>query len=104
MQARFMKPALAVLAPALAPTLALGALLGAAPAAAAVDPYDGAWHFSVTPYLWLPNINGSMDSQVSGLRSRATGAMEDVRVNAEIGPNDYLENLEFAVMVAGEAR
>jgi hypothetical protein len=30
--------------------------------------------------------------------------MEDVRLNAEIGPNDYLENLEFAVMVAGEAR
>ena len=38
-QARHMKPVLAA--------LALGSLTATAPALAAVDPYDGAWHFSL---------------------------------------------------------
>ena len=40
---------------------ALGALaLGAmAPASAEVNMFDGELHFSVTPYAWLPNVNGS---------------------------------------------
>lgn len=37
--------------------------------AAAVDPYDGNWHFSLTPYVWLPNINGSIDTTIPGRRA-----------------------------------
>jgi len=98
-QTRPMRPALA----ALPLTLALGSLT--IPALAAVDPYDGGWHFSLTPYLWVPNINGSIDAKISGLRTRATAAdLGDVSLSAKIGPNDYLENLEFGLMLTGEAR
>jgi hypothetical protein len=60
------------------------------------DPYDGRWHFSVTPYLWLPNIDGSLRFSVP---PGAGGAPE-----VEVGPNNYLQNLDFALMLAGEAR
>jgi hypothetical protein len=87
-------------------TLALsaGLIAGANGAAAAMDPYDGNWHFSLTPYLWFPNINGSADVALSGLRSPLGNLIGDVKVNSEIGPNDYLENLQFAIMATGEAR
>jgi hypothetical protein len=38
-----------------------GLMAEALPAAAAVDPFDGNWHFGVTPYLWLPNVNANLD-------------------------------------------
>ncbi len=70
-----------------------------APAAGKVDPYDGDWHFTLTPYLWLPNINGKIDGHVLGsdLGKLRTGS-------TTIGPNDYLQNLEFGAMVTGEVR
>ena len=37
------------------------ALMGAAVANAEEDLYDGKWHFSITPYLWLPDINGTVE-------------------------------------------
>jgi hypothetical protein len=53
------------------------------------------WQFSVTPYLWLPNIeaNGAADAPPGG------GEPE-----FEVGPVDYLDNLDFVLMLAGEAR
>jgi hypothetical protein len=68
------------------------------PAADKVDPHDGDWHFSLTPYLWLPNINGSLDGHVLGSN------LGDVSVSTDVGPNDYLENLKFGAMVTGEVR
>lgn len=55
------------------------------------------WRFSVTPYLWLPNIeaNGTADSPSDG------GGGEPA---FEVGPVDYLDNLDFVLMLAGEAR
>ncbi len=63
---------------------------------AAAQPDDGKWQFSITPYLWAPNIDGTLnfDAPASGI----------AEPNVETGPNDYLENLDFAVMLAGEAR
>jgi len=54
------------------------------------------WTFAVTPYLWLPNVNGTLrySPPPSG-----TGAPE---VNT--GPNNYLENLNGVLMLSGEAR
>jgi hypothetical protein len=95
-RALHLKPALAA--------LALWSLAGAPPASAAADPYDGAWHFSLTPYLWVPNINGNIDIGLPGLRSAAAAAIGDVKLSTELGPNDYLENLKFGVMLTGEAR
>ena len=67
------------------------------PARAADDPYDGDWHFAVTPYIWLPNINGD-------LRIDHFPAGPGTSADAETGPNSYLENLTFALMLSGEAR
>ena len=54
------------------------------------------WQFQVTPYLWLPNIDGTLKFSVPP----GAGGSPSVGV----GPNDYLQNLNFALMVAGEAR
>ena len=53
------------------------------------------WTFSITPYLWLPNINGTLKYSVPP----GTGSPE-----VEAGPNDYLENLQAVIMISGEAR
>jgi len=82
-------------------TLGMSLVATVTPAAAMVDPYDGNWHFSLTPYLWFPNVNGTSDVQLRGPLGNLVG---DVTVNSEIGPNDYLENLQFGLMGTGEAR
>ena len=69
-----------------------------APAADRVDPYDGGWHFTLTPYLWLPNGNGTINGKVPGSR------LGDFSASTQIGPNDYLKNLQLGAMVTGEVR
>jgi hypothetical protein len=54
------------------------------------------WTFSLTPYIWLPNINGTLKYSIPP----GGGARPEV----DTGPNNYLENLSFALMLAGEAR
>jgi hypothetical protein len=71
--------------------LALGGPFGAA----AQTPGDE-WKFSITPYLWLPNIDGTLKYSVP---PGAAGSPE-----VEVGPNDYLENLRFVIMISGEVR
>jgi len=78
---------------ALAVALA-GFALGALPAAAESLPNDQ-WTFAITPYLWLPNINGSLKYQLPNIA---------VKPEIKTGPNDYLSNLDFAIMISGEAR
>jgi len=65
-------------------------MLVAAPAAAD-------WNFTVTPYLWLPTINGTS-------RFNLPPGSGDGRFDVEFGPNDYLSNLQATAMVSGEAR
>jgi hypothetical protein len=70
---------------------------------AETDPFDGKWRFSLTPYLWLPNVNGHLEYDLPP--GVAEFRQSDVRsLGTEIGPNDYLENLQFALMLSGEAR
>ena len=75
--------------------LGTAAIVAAVPASAAQDMFDGKWHFIVTPYYWLPVINGTViyDSPAGG------GS-----ISAEIDPSSYLASLDFAAMVTGEAR
>ena len=73
----------------------LALALGGALSAPAQTPGDE-WTFSITPYLWLPNIDGTLKYSVP---PGGTGSAE-----VETGPNDYLENLSFAMMISGEAR
>jgi len=53
------------------------------------------WTFSITPYLWMPNIDGTLNY------SAYPGGG---RPSVEVGPNDYLEALEAALMISGEVR
>jgi hypothetical protein len=70
------------------------ALAASAPAGAAEDAYDGRWHFSVIPYLWVPSIDGTMNfTSDSGSRPQVT-----------LTPINYLEYLNVPIMLAGEAR
>lgn len=65
--------------------------LASAPAAAHAED----WQFGLTPYLWLPNIEG--DGTAEPPPDGGTPAFE-------VGPVDYLDNLHFVLMLAGEAR
>jgi hypothetical protein len=64
-------------------------------AAAVEDTYDGEWHFSLTPYLWLSAFNGTFHINTpSGGRT----------INVHASAGDILKSLKFGVMAMGEAR
>jgi hypothetical protein len=54
------------------------------------------WTFALTPYLWLPNVNGTLKYNIP---PGASGSPE-----VETGPNDYLQALQAVLMLSGEAR
>jgi hypothetical protein len=101
-----------------AAAIALWACGGAAAQSAATAPAD-AWRFSLTPYVWLPTINAHINYPIpapgggggggGGAGGGAgggvgSGGLLDGLIETEIGPNKYLANLNFALMLAGEAR
>src|SRR4051812_34415797 len=63
---------------------------------AEADQEPDGWRFALTPYLWLPNVNGTLKY------SAPPGAGGSPEVGA--GPDNYLENLSAALMLSGEAR
>jgi hypothetical protein len=67
-----------------------------ASALADVDPYDGDWHFSLTPYGWLPTIDTSL--QFRGPRGSI------VRTSTSVDPGQLIDDLHFAAMVSGDVR
>jgi hypothetical protein len=75
-------------------TLAALAMCGTLGAAAETP--GNQWAFSITPYLWLPNIDGTLKYSVP--------AGGGGRPEVQVGPNDYLEALNVALMISGEAR
>jgi hypothetical protein len=75
---------------------AMAVAIFSAPAHAQAVAPANQWTFSITPYLWLPNINGTLKYSVPP----GTGGSPDV----ETGPNNYLENLQAVIMLSGEAR
>jgi hypothetical protein len=79
------------------PILALGVLLGcldvSSRAEAADDPYDGHWHFALTPYLWLPFTD-----------ARLRFDTPQGSPNVTVKPSTILSNFDFGFMTAGDAR
>ncbi len=65
-------------------------------AGAVEDMFDGKWHFALTPYLWLPDMTGTVTYQ------NPSGAGGSLTATAD--PTGYLQSLDFAAMFAAEAR
>jgi len=63
-------------------------------------------HFEVTPYMWVPTINASLQFNQRDVRPRIAPPNLQVPTgaNVQIGPNSYLSNLNSAFMVAGSVR
>lgn len=57
---------------------------------------ENGWEFTLMPYLWLPNVNGTLNLNTP---SGAGGSPQ-----VEVGADKYLHNLEMAAMLSGEAR
>ena len=68
---------------------------GAAQAQAQAASASDRWTFSATPYVWLPNINGTLKYDVP-----SGGGTPEV----DTGPNNYLQNLNMVFLISGEAR
>ena len=77
-------------------------LIGAALAAisvtanAQVNMFDGEWHFTVTPYAFLPHINQSVTLD------RRNG--QEVDASVSLSPSDWFSALNMTFMINGEAR
>lgn len=77
----------------LLPVLIAAVMTGTPASAQSAGP--GSWTFSITPYLWKPNIDGTLNyGAYPGGGSPS----------AEVGPNDYMEALSTALMISGEVR
>lgn len=76
-------------------SIGLLGLLGLSTAHASEGQTEEGWSFSLTPYIWLPTIDGQLKFSVP---PDSGGPIVDT------GPNSYLENLDFAILLAGEAR
>ena len=68
------------------------------PARAADGDYDGNWHFTLTPYLWLAGVTG--DFEFTPPRFPNVHA----NVSVDEGPIDVLKHLHFGLMGAASAR
>jgi hypothetical protein len=69
-----------------------GALSFANAAAQSSSEPGDSWQFALTPYLWFPNIKTTLNLDVEGNPA------------VDVGADDYLENLDVAAMLTGEAR
>ena len=76
----------------LATTLAIGWI---APGQAQTPPASDRWTYSLTPYLWLPAVEGTLKYHLP-----PGGGSPTVEVSRET----LLDTLDFGVMLAGEAR
>jgi hypothetical protein len=65
------------------------------------DPYaDDKWHWSATPYLWLPTINGSFDVQAPDISGGGALLLDTLHV--QMGPNQLLTHLNFASQLTAD--
>jgi hypothetical protein len=62
------------------------------------------WRFTLTPYIWLPSVSGSMKFTPPAGTGSGTlaAAAASVSGDADVSSNDYLSNLQFAGMLSFE--
>lgn len=64
-------------------------------------PTDGKWHSSVTPYLWLPAINGIFQFQRTSL---INGQPIPVTINSQVTPGSYFSHINGGALASFETR
>jgi hypothetical protein len=74
----------------------LAVMCGGVWAGPAADDIDGGWHFSVTPYLWVPRIDGTLNFTAY--------PPVGTEIEMSIDPSDYFEHLDFPFMFAADVR
>lgn len=89
--------------------IALAALFGAACASAQTaapsptpnpSPAPNKWYVEITPYVWVPNLNGNFNFDVR----RGPGAGQLATLFVHVGPSSYLQHINFATMLSAYAR
>ncbi len=73
-------------------------VLGSASGAAAAEPSSDEWQYRLTPYVWLPTIDGTVKYNLP------PGGGGGGSPNVSVGPTDWLDLLNFAALVSGSAR
>jgi hypothetical protein len=91
-------PALAQEAPTSIPASA--ASPAPTPAGSVNIPVDGKWHASVTPYVFVPQINGTFQIPVSGLGIKHA----PVTLDLHAPPSSYVPHINALSMITGEVR
>lgn len=76
--------------------LAVAALMAGLGPVPAIAQAPDAWAFSLTPYVWLPGVNGDINHSPPG----TGGGSPSVSVDAD----DLLSALDFAGMISGSAQ
>ena len=61
------------------------------------------WSVSVTPYIWVPSVNGNLSFTGPAGGALAPGGGTG-RINVTTNPNSYLPNLNSGLMFSGEIR
>ena len=80
-------------------SIAVGVLLATSPACRADDAGNG-WSISLTPYVWLPSMSGSLNFSVPPSQGGGTGDT----INTSVASGNYLSSINFAAMLAAEIR
>lgn len=94
-------PALAETSPAIPAVQASPASLPTPVPLGSVNiPNDGKWHFSVTPYVFVPDINGKFQFSVPALGKNHP----PVTLSPHEPAGNYLQHINGLSMITGEAR
>ena len=64
--------------------------------------YDGNWHVTLAPYLWLPTVRTNVKYTIPQLPLGGGGG--SLATNVQVGPSDYLSSLNSAGQMAFNVR
>jgi len=74
----------------------------AAPTTAPAASPDNAWHATLSPYLWLPGISGTLSLKHPALAPGGGPGTGFANINIATGPNNYLSFVNSGGLVAAE--
>jgi hypothetical protein len=70
------------------------------------DKTDGRWHYNVTPYVWLPNVNARLSYRVHSMPVGGGGNVTCApfcEINVQVGPNGFLSGFKPVGGLAADA-